>query len=89
MRSMPSFMVREFVENMHALGRGLGETGEFDPEAVRRFSKDEKLPLLRLWFMGTLGDRMESALFWHREMKKNGAYERREARPYAEPPPGW
>jgi len=88
-RSMPSFMVKELVENVHALGRSLGETGEFDRELVTRFSKDETLPLPRLWFIGTLGDRMARAFFWHREMKKNGAYERRVARPYAEPPEGW
>ncbi|MFC2009289.1 NAD(P)H-dependent oxidoreductase [Chloroflexota bacterium] len=88
-RDMPAFMVRGFTKSMHALGRSLGKTGNFDPEVIRRLAGTEKLPLLRLWFMGTLGDRMARVFFWHRGMKKNGAYERRLARPYAEPPPGW
>lgn len=88
-RDMPSFMARAFTTNVRALGRSLGKTGEFDPEVIRRFAGTEKLPLPQLWFTGTLGDRMARAFFWHREMKKNGAYERRRARPYANPPSGW
>ena len=88
-RSMPAFMAKKVTENMHALGRSLGNTGEFDPEVIRRFALSEKMPLPQLWFMGTFGDRMARAFFWHREMKKNGAYKRREAQPYALPPEGW
>ena len=89
MRSMPAFMARDFTENLRALGRGLGNGGEFDAEVLRRFAGKEKLPLLRLWSMGTIGDRLVRAFFWHRLMKSNGAFDRRLARPYSDPPEGW
>ncbi len=88
-RSIPAFMAGSFLENVRSLGRSLAAIGEFDSEVIRRFAGSEKLPLLRLWSMGTIGDRMARAFFWHREMKKNGAYGRRFARPYAEPPAEW
>jgi len=88
-RSMPAFMARSFIENVHALGRSLAETGEFNPDVVGRFAGSEKLPLLRLWSMGTIGDRMARFFFWHREMKRNGVFERRLTQPYATPPEGW
>jgi len=88
-RSMPAFMARGFVENVHALGRSLAATGEFDSDVLRRFAGSEKLSLLRLWSMGTIGDRMARAFFWHREMRRNEVFERRLAQPYGTPPEGW
>jgi len=88
-RSMPAFMARDFTENVRALGRSLGNRGEFNPEIIRRFAGKEKLPFLRLWFMGTVGDRMARAFFWNRVMKSNGAFDRRLAQPYSDPPEGW
>ena len=86
---MPAFMAKGFIDNVRALGRSLATAGEFDHEVLRRFAGTENLTGLRLWFVGTIGDRMARAFFWHRVMKNNKAFERRLAQPYSDPPEGW
>ncbi|MBN1151856.1 MAG: NAD(P)H-dependent oxidoreductase [Dehalococcoidia bacterium] len=89
LRTGPASVTRPIVEGMRSLGRSFGKTGEFDRGIIRRFSGTEKMPPPQSLFMRVLGNRLIDELFWHRQMRQNGSYERRLARPYAEPPPGW
>ena len=81
-RSMPPEMNRALFANLSALGAGLAATGRLDPALLRAFARPEhypailgplfqiflRLPLARAYFDG--------------QMKQNGAYERRFARPF-------
>lgn len=65
------------------IGRGFGATGSFDKAALGRFSKPETLaflPGIVLRFITVCINRF----YWDADLKKNGAYENRFARPYRE-----
>ena len=86
---MPHFMIKNFVEGITALGRVFGRTGEFDPDIIRRFARYETMSPLRLLQRMALIEPLLKLLMWHPDMRRNGVYAQRFARPYADPPAGW
>ncbi len=91
---MPPWMTRRLFRTFEELGRRFAETGRFDPALTRRLAGRERFS----WF-GRLGFRLLGVLglsrwYWDSQLKRNGAHERRAARPYApgasgpEPDPG-
>ena len=88
-QSRPAFTVRDWLNNIHDLGRSLGERGEFNANAIARMAGPERLSPLSLFMTAHIGEKLIRMFFWDRLMKQNGAYERRFARPYAEPPAEW
>jgi NAD(P)H-dependent FMN reductase len=80
---MPPAMTRPLFRRFFELGEHLGRTGELDPRPIARLARME-----RYTFWGRVVFRLVSAVgltswYWGRQLKKNGAYERRLARPYA------
>lgn len=82
-RVMPPQMTRGLFEGLQALGSGLRREGRLDPEVLAQIARPEHFPaylnpvfriFLRLPVAHSYFDGM---------LKKNGAYERRFARPFA------
>jgi hypothetical protein len=75
---------RKPLEIVHQLGEGYGETGRFDEALLRELAKPERFPkILGPVFKLFLKTKMATS-YWDEQLKENGAYERRFARPYAE-----
>ncbi len=82
----PPWMTRPLLEQFRSLGRGFGATGALSPAALARLARPERLGLA-----GRLGCRGAVALglfdlFWNGELRRNGAFADRDARPYAPAP---
>lgn len=81
---IPPMMTRKLFRSFHKLGRVFGETGAFDRELVHSLVKREWytwLGKLMITVMNKLG---LADVFWNGQLKKNGAFEKRFDRPYAE-----
>ena len=72
---------RKLFETLHQIGESYGSTDQFEPALVEQLARPERFPritvplikpLLRFANMG-----------WDKQLKENGAYERRFAQPYA------
>ena len=89
LRVMPRFMIKGFIEGAIRLGREFGRTGEFDADIILRFARYETMSPFRLLQRMALIEPLLKLLMWHPDMKRNGVYAQRFARPYADPPEGW
>jgi multimeric flavodoxin WrbA len=83
-RTRPDKANRKLYRRLHRLGRSLREEGRFDPDALRALAGRERfprfmLPVLRKAFGSSL-----VAAHWDQQLKKNGVYEQRWARPFAQ-----
>ncbi len=81
-RLMPESMTRALFESFYQIGRVFGETGRFDPLLLHKLAKPEHYspllaPVYRLFVRLPV-----AGLYWDQQLKKNGAYEKRFARPY-------
>jgi len=65
------------------LGRRLPDTMAFDPILLPRASGFEKLPKVMIPVMSLLSRSSFMQFFWNSELKKNGAFAERFAKPYA------
>ncbi|MBN2005597.1 MAG: flavodoxin family protein [Anaerolineae bacterium] len=75
---------QKLFEQLYALGEGLGKTGQFDATILRELSQPERFPgYLMPIFKVLLKTPLVSGYF-DRELKKNGVYEQRGARPLVE-----
>ena len=81
---MPPEATQSLFANLQAVGASLAESGRFDPAALKAIAQPEKYPailgpvfqvFLRLPVAHSYFDGM---------LNKNGAYERRFARPFTE-----
>lgn len=81
-RVMPSEMTRSLFGDLRALGAGLARDGRLDPEILTHIATPERYPA----YLGPVFRvflRLPSAHAYFDDMlKKNGAYERRFARPF-------
>ncbi|HET9911128.1 MAG TPA: hypothetical protein VFQ13_04515, partial [Anaerolineales bacterium] len=81
-RIMPPEMTRTLFDDLHALGAGLARDGRLDPEILAHIAIPERFPayldpVFRIFL------RLPAAHSYFDDMlKKNGAYERRFARPF-------
>ena len=83
LRSMPDEANKKLWARLSALGESLARDGRFDAETLTQVAGIER-------FSAPVAAVLKAALvwplplvMWNGEMKKNGAYERRDARPYA------
>jgi len=83
-QAMPPMMTRKLFRSFHELGRVFGETGEFDKELVRGLAKRERFSWSGRLFLNVMAKIGIVDTFWNSQLKANGAYERRWARPYAD-----
>jgi hypothetical protein len=82
-RVMPDSYRKPF-DILYQLGRGFGETGQFDEALVQELAKPERFPkILGPVFKVFLKSKMATSHF-DNQLRKNGAYEQRFARPYAD-----
>ncbi len=69
---------------MYQLGLDLGKTGAFDPQKLQKQTGPEKFGFFFRLVMGLVEKTGVVYSGWNQEMKKNGAFERRDAQPYKE-----
>ena len=76
---MPAWMNKSLFKSFYELGKTFGETGEFDKQIVLKLAKPERISKIQFWFTKLIGKNA----FWNPMLKKNNAFEKRFARPYA------
>jgi len=83
-RLMPDNMNRKLFDQLIALGRSLRETGQFDPEAMRKLAGRERYPGYLVPVFKMLSKTPLLEMYWNNRLKANGVYEQRFARPFVE-----
>lgn len=78
-RATPAWMNKKLFKSFYELGKSFGETGEFDKPIVGKLAQPE-----RLTKFGFLAFKLSGKIFyWDKMLKKNKAFEKRFAKPYA------
>jgi NAD(P)H-dependent FMN reductase len=80
---MPPAMTRKLFARFYNLGVGFARNNTFDPAVVKALGSPYKLSALQQTVYKLMGITGIANLYWNSTLKKNGAYERRFARPYA------
>ncbi|UCC16818.1 MAG: NAD(P)H-dependent oxidoreductase [Dehalococcoidales bacterium] len=83
-RSMPPYMTKKVFNLYYTLGKGFGNTGRFDPDIVKKVAGRERFSNAAKITVKIMSVLKLSDILWNSLLKKNNAYERRYARPYAE-----
>jgi NAD(P)H-dependent FMN reductase len=78
-RATPDWMNRKLFKSFYELGKAFGETGEFDKQIVSKLGQPERITKFYFWFIKL----MTHKLYWNKMLKKNNAFEKRFAKPYA------
>jgi hypothetical protein len=79
----PPRMNRRLYAAFHSLGESFGRSGAFDPGILKALARPERLSLAMRVLYRLLNLIGLGRFYWDWMLKKNGAYERRFARPYA------
>jgi hypothetical protein len=79
-RATPDRVNKKLFKSFYELGKAFGETGEFDKQIVFKLGQPERLTKFYFWFAKFITHRR----YWDKILKKNNAFEKRFARPYAE-----
>jgi multimeric flavodoxin WrbA len=82
-RSMPPEKNRRLFETLHQLGESYGNTGRFDPTLLAKLAKPERFPKIMAPLFKVFLKTKVANMYWDNQLKENGAYERRFARPCA------
>ena len=72
---------RNLFRRFYELGRIFGETGEFDMQIVEKLAGPVRFSKLGL-LVGRLSMKIGQLFYWDRMIKKHGALDKRDARPY-------
>lgn len=83
-RLMPPEATGGLFENLHALGAGFAREGRLDSEVLTRIANPERFPAILGPLFQIIVRLPSSHSYFDDMLKKNGAYERRFARPFAE-----
>jgi len=81
---MPPYMTKKVFNLYYTLGKGFGASGRFDPEVVKKVAGRERFSNAAKITVKIMSALKLSDSFWNSLLKKNNAYDRRYARPYAE-----
>ncbi len=81
---MPDSMTRKLYTGLQQIGHTFAQTGRFDPDRLRTLAKPEwypayLAPVFKLFVKTPL-----ATSYWDSQLKKNGVYDQRFARPYAD-----
>ena len=81
---MPDQANRKLFNTLQSLGVGLAQTGQLDSDLLPRMAGIERYPailspLFKLFVRTPL-----ASWYWDSQLKENGVYDQRFARPYAE-----
>jgi multimeric flavodoxin WrbA len=79
-RATPGWMNKKLFKSFYELGKAFGETEEFDKQIVSKLAQPEKVNKFQFQIMRL----MTHKTYWDAMLKKNNAFEKRFARPYAE-----
>lgn len=79
--NMPENMNKGLFENLFGTGRGLAENGSFDAVLLRKMASPERYSPLALPLVQVMSWTFVKS-YWDQQLKQNGAYEDRFARPY-------
>jgi multimeric flavodoxin WrbA len=83
-RSMPPEKNRALFETLRQLGKVYGHMGQFDPTLLKKLAQPERFPRVMVPVFKVLLKTKVANMYWDNQLKENGAYERRFARPYLE-----
>ncbi|HOT90290.1 MAG TPA: NAD(P)H-dependent oxidoreductase [Anaerolineae bacterium] len=79
-RLMPEILNRKLFAQLFELGKQLGETGQFDMARLQKLARPERYPgYMKPAIEGML---LFFSVYWSNQLKENGVYEQRSARPY-------
>jgi hypothetical protein len=73
------------LDGFQRLGRTFGETGRFDPSLVQELAGPERMGAPLRLLVALLTRTKVGTAYWDNQLRGNGAYEDRFARPYADP----
>jgi hypothetical protein len=82
-RIMPENMTHDLFATFEQLGRCFGETGQLEPALLESLAKPERYPAYLAPVFKVFVKLPAATFYWDGQLKKNGAYERRFARPLA------
>lgn len=82
-RVMSPWMNRKLFDALHRLGLHLGKTGELDKAIIASLAKRERMSGTARFFMSLLDKMGLANAYWNGQLKKNNAYDKRFATPYA------
>jgi multimeric flavodoxin WrbA len=82
---MPPMMTRKLFRTMRELGQVFGQTGTLDQSLVRSLAKHERFSWRGRLLLNVMVRLGITDSYWNGQLKKNVAFERRFARPYADP----
>lgn len=83
-RMMPEQMNRKLFTGLEELGADLARTGNLDPEKLRKLAKPERYPQASAPLIKLVLKLPVMQSYWNSQLKKNGAWEQRFARPFVE-----
>jgi len=81
-RYVPPRRNRKLFDALNRLGAGFGETGALDAALLQSLAQPERLPKMMGTLFGLLAKTRVFDVWWNRQLKQNGAYEQRFAKPY-------
>jgi FMN-dependent NADH-azoreductase len=80
----PDNMTQGLFDKLREIGRLFSETGQFDAELLKRLSKPEQFPKAANFLMKLFSKTKMAEFYWDMQLKKNGVFDRRYARPYSQ-----
>jgi len=81
---MPDNMTRKLYTGLRQIGLTFAQTGRFDPDLLRTLAKPEWYPAYLAPVFKLFIKTPMATFYWDGQLKKNGVYDQRFARPYAE-----
>lgn len=81
-RLMPDNMNRALFETLAQLGSAFGATGQLDPVLLRQLAKPERYPAYLAPVFRVFVRLPVATSYWDSQLKENGVYEQRFARPF-------
>ena len=73
---------RSWLKSCYALGENFAQTGQFDEQMLKTMAQPEQFPGWISIFFNLVSRTPLMTGFWDKEMKKNGVYKQRFAKPY-------
>lgn len=84
LRNQPKEANSSIFVVLHTLGSELAHTGAFDRDLLKALAKPEKYPRILAPLFWLILQLPFTHAYWDNQLKKNGAYDRRFARPFKE-----
>lgn len=81
-RLMPDQMNARLFTNLRQLGSSFAQNGQLDPALLKRLAAPERFPAVLAPLFRVLTLMTVANGYWDQQLKKNGAFDKRFARPY-------